>query len=924
MDKNKREILENARFKRDENVNVRTKVDIRNISKEILSILEVERKLTIDEIVEIEKKFADLISLLGEFSKTSQNLSEEDHRILYDLLKEISNLKKDFEGLEKPLDEISKEIKRADLPENIKKIYEKLDEDIKKFKSYVQPEERGTFKGIFKAFTRKYSEQREAGEGRVSAFLKGAKVSIKEGVFGLKEHEKILSKEGLKKAALGGSGVFLKSFGMITGDLPLIFGGEYLHKKAFERKPLKESVKSDVKEAVSRITEKIDVIGEKVGIKPSEFVKKEPVKLESKESEVKEIAGELKVGSEEVVQKLDSIEKKLDEQNKILKDTLSFEKEVQQDKELAFKKELKAKEGKEIKKEELEKGILKTPESSGTSLFDEFDFLKKGWNWFKNTRLGQRLTQSRVFQKLVSMKDSLMGKLFQGKEKLFEFGGKFLERGKGLFGNLLSKGTGFLREGRLGSVIGRGLSFVKGGRIAGLLSKGGSLFSKIPGIGSKLLSFGGRAGSLLAGAEGAATTGTLLGSGALASAGSVALGALSKIALPLMIAKGAFDAFKGWKHAAEITGKKEGELKWYHKAGAAASSVLSGLTLGLIGPKSIYKFGEKTVGVLKKAWEYSPMGLMFKGGKKLFGWLFGKKKEEKAEKAELKSKKPEMTKIGEKKEEVKLEKSEVEVKKPEIMKKEKKREKAKLEKGEAEIKKPEEKEESVISKVFKKSLMLTPIGLTIAGLKKITDKTDVGEKLKATFEKTKEYLKEGIKTSPILAGFKVLKEKVFSSDAILKAKDVIKEKMVSLGSKLSFPFRKIGTFVKEHDTLKTVLKTALPLGAFASLAAKIGLKPKTEEIKKTEAELKTTLKTEAEPMKTEEIKQKVMEKFPFSPTAVTIKEKAQLEEAKGKKKEEQQFFPAYYTTDREKYHPEVIVGDTSFLSILGKMIAISV
>ena len=68
-----------------------------------------------------------------------------------------------------------------------------------------------------------------------------------------------------------------------------------------------------------------------------------------------------------------------------------------------------------------------------------------------------------------------------------------------------------------------------------------------------------------------------------------------KIAAPLAIIMGIFDFIGGVKDAADIVGKPKEQLSTLEKAGAGLSSVLSGLTFGLISAKSIYSEGSQVI-----------------------------------------------------------------------------------------------------------------------------------------------------------------------------------------------------------------------------------------------------------------------------------------------------------------------------------------
>ena len=883
-----KQILSEVEFSRNENKNVITKKEIIDLAKTVLSELEKAEEGAVE--VKTKGYFTDLIDLIRDYIQLNQEGNEEYHELLSKILAELAKFGSKFEEIGKPLEELNKEIKEAKLSENLKNIYKRFDESLKLSKSYVKEHEKGTFLGIYKAFTRKFTELRkDEGRGLISATLKSFKTAIKEGIFGLKEHEQVLTKQGLKKAALGSSGVFLKTLGFTTGDLPLIFGGEFLHKKAFEVGE-SQSILEKSREKIGEILDKkLEDISKKGFREETEFVRqklsfskedrtgvlrkteeKPQIGLISRKIDEREIKEELEqvkqsFTDKHVVTKLDSIEKRLEEQNKILKATLDFEKEVEQDRELSAKKEKKEiellakKEGAPERKETKE-----VIEKQRGGLLGELRGIKDVWNWFKGTKIGEKLAESRIFKVLSSVKDKVLEEIFAGKGKLFEIGENLLGKGRGALSGLISKISSFMKEG---SLLEKGMTLLRGGLgkttsvIGGLVSKGGSLLGKLPGLG-RLGSIAGGA-EALAGAAGAAETGALVGSGVLASAGSAAIGVLSKAALPLLIAKGAFDAFKGWKHAAEITGKKEGELKWYHKLGAATSSVLSGLTLGLIDAKSIYKFGEKATGLLKKAAEYSPFGLMFKGIKKFGSWLFGSKEKEKGE--------------------LETKKTEIEKQKINVGRKE---EKAEL-KEKGELREKEKTDKFVIFKIF------SPVQF-----KEIAAKL-FGEK---------EAEKLATKARDVFASEKVIVGKVKREE-----KDYRK-----VGEKLVKEEEKGTLFEKLVSKLPSIVAGATPFGAIMA--------PKmiADTIKEREREYRVSLQGEHEIIKKDDLLNKVMERFMFSPTASVIKEQAKMEVEKKEVSDKSLTFPYPYTSERSKFHPEVVVGDTSFLSVLGKMIAVSV
>lgn len=132
-------------------------------------------------------------------------------------------------------------------------------------------------------------------------------------------------------------------------------------------------------------------------------------------------------------------------------------------------------------------------------------------------------------------------------------GGK-LSKSKAKIGSVFSKGANFGKGifSKGSNLLGKGLNFGKG-----LFSKAGGLLSKI-NIGS-ILKIGKGAGKVLG--------------------------------WPLAVALGLYDFGKGIFDPSKITGDSKNSFN--AKMGAGMSSLLSGLTLGLIDPKTIYSAGKK-------------------------------------------------------------------------------------------------------------------------------------------------------------------------------------------------------------------------------------------------------------------------------------------------------------------------------------------
>lgn len=185
-------------------------------------------------------------------------------------------------------------------------------------------------------------------------------------------------------------------------------------------------------------------------------------------------------------------------------------------------------------------------------------------------------------------------------------------------GSLLSSGIESVKSSKVGSFVGNAIG--KGKNLLPSLGKtsevGSSIASKLSGV-TKILG----------------PTARILG----------------KVALPLQAAMSVGDAYSGFSNASEISGKKDVDMG--DKVGAAASSVISGLSFGLLDEKSIFGAGASLVekvkeiqqikspmdnlnkDVVKKAFtglmELSPAGALYKG----WSWFTDneKKKEDEPE-----------------------------------------------------------------------------------------------------------------------------------------------------------------------------------------------------------------------------------------------------------------------------------------------------
>ncbi len=160
----------------------------------------------------------------------------------------------------------------------------------------------------------------------------------------------------------------------------------------------------------------------------------------------------------------------------------------------------------------------------------------------------------------------------------------------GMVGNLLGGGGGKGIGGMLGNIAGKFLGGGGGGGIIGKLS--GGLLNK---VGGGLLS---KVGGGLMSNVGGKLLGKVAGN---------ALKAVPGIGQIATIGMAAFDAFKAVGNAAEITGKRQKDLTFRDKAEAGVAGALSGLTMGLVDVKTMYKgvhaVTEFTKDVGKKAWE---------------------------------------------------------------------------------------------------------------------------------------------------------------------------------------------------------------------------------------------------------------------------------------------------------------------------------
>jgi hypothetical protein len=184
----------------------------------------------------------------------------------------------------------------------------------------------------------------------------------------------------------------------------------------------------------------------------------------------------------------------------------------------------------------------------------------------------------------------------------------------------------------LGEVVAGGAIPLAGKGIGMLGRAGGGLLKGVGGL------FGLGGAGAAAGAAGVAGAGGAAAGGGLLKAGGKLLG---KAALPLALAMAGYDAYKGFTNAEDIAGLGKGQKAGLGtKAQAAGASVLSGLTLGFVDPKTMYKgiekgidflFGKegifgKSSSFLEKIMKLNPIGFILSAFDKITGGtgqLFG-------------------------------------------------------------------------------------------------------------------------------------------------------------------------------------------------------------------------------------------------------------------------------------------------------------
>lgn len=221
--------------------------------------------------------------------------------------------------------------------------------------------------------------------------------------------------------------------------------------------------------------------------------------------------------------------------------------------------------------------------------------------------------------------DGVFGGLFDDMLGLFGLSG-LIGRLKGFFGKMAKRWTNTLKGvgtfldnvlAKVFSVIGRISKFFKLDKALNLIAKPfkyiGSLLKKIPVVG-KLFEFLGKGVARL----------FPFVKGGLKFAKAIPVIGWAITALTSILDFGA-----GIKDAAKIVGKKKGDLNLLDKINAGLSGLISGLTFGLVSPKTIYKFIKMFEDALSTGftglWNMLP-GAMQEKLKSFWSFLFDKDK----------------------------------------------------------------------------------------------------------------------------------------------------------------------------------------------------------------------------------------------------------------------------------------------------------
>lgn len=211
---------------------------------------------------------------------------------------------------------------------------------------------------------------------------------------------------------------------------------------------------------------------------------------------------------------------------------------------------------------------------------------RKGMAWVGKSRLGRKiLRRSKIARRLFKGTSWLIGGGARRRNAILagRSPGTILGRGGRMIGGgFKSAGRGIARIFTKAPVLS---TVATTGAAAATAGKGAGIFSRL---------FGG--GKVAAGAaKVAGSAGLLKGAGAVAAralprvalkGGSKALAALTGPLAPFILAGlSAVDGVSGYNRAAEILGKNPEELNMWDKGNAAAGSILSGLTFGLMPEK---------------------------------------------------------------------------------------------------------------------------------------------------------------------------------------------------------------------------------------------------------------------------------------------------------------------------------------------------
>ena len=228
------------------------------------------------------------------------------------------------------------------------------------------------------------------------------------------------------------------------------------------------------------------------------------------------------------------------------------------------------------------------------AITEQFEFFAHVKRDIKNITQGTTNLITKLTGKLGNLMESTFEGISEGFESFWKKGSKIMSKGVSFIWDLL-KGAGTFLLGGLkggGSLLGKGISGA-----GKLIGKG------ISAIGG-LFGMGGAVGTGEIAGEAASKGGSLLGKigGKLGGAGKFLGKAgrfLGKAALPLALLSSGYDFYKGFTDPNEIAGAKPGEkLGFGKKFQAGTASLLSGLTFGLVDPKTMFDGIQKGIDFL--------------------------------------------------------------------------------------------------------------------------------------------------------------------------------------------------------------------------------------------------------------------------------------------------------------------------------------